>query len=119
MYFHSLCILYETETQVPFQLTHRNDWWCPFFLQIVAEEPNKNYFNPLMAIPKNVNAIWELIRSFIISFSKEYKEGWFLRAYRLLGLIVPGVAAHGPQDYVNSTRLGSSALLLPHQIPLK
>ena len=89
------------------------------FLQIVAEEPNKNYFSPLMAIPKTINAVWELIRSFIIGHSrgKEYKEGWFLRAFRVLGLIVPGVSAHGPQDYVNSTRLGSSALLITTSYP--
>ncbi|WJZ92000.1 hypothetical protein VitviT2T_011033 [Vitis vinifera] len=87
--------------------------------KIVAEEPNKNYFSPLMAIPKTMNAVWELIRSFIIGHSKgkDYTEGWFLRAFRVLGLIVPGVSAHGPQDYVNATRLGSSALFLPHQIP--
>eukprot|EP00261_Vitis_vinifera_P008683 XP_002277823.2 PREDICTED: uncharacterized protein LOC100259298 [Vitis vinifera] len=87
--------------------------------KIVAEEPNKNYFSPLMAIPKTLNAVWELIRSFIIAHlkGKEYTEGWLLRVFRVLGLIVPGVSAHGPQDYVNSTRLGSSASLLPHQIP--
>ena len=99
-------------------MTGRCSWFC---LQIVAEEPNKNYFCPSMSIPKIVNAVWELQRSFLIghSIGKEYKEGWFLRAFRVLGLILPGVAAHGPQDYVNSTRLGSSALLLQHQIPLK
>ncbi|CBI21422.3 hypothetical protein VitviT2T_011034 [Vitis vinifera] len=87
--------------------------------KIVAEEPNKNYFSPLMAMPKTLNAMRELIRSFTIARSKgkEYTEGWFLRFFRVLGLIVPGVSAHGPQDYVNSTRLGSPALFLPHHDP--
>ena len=91
---------------------------CPW-LKIVAEEPNKNYFSPLMAMPKTLNAMRELIRSFTIARSKgkEYTEGWFLRFFRVLGLIVPGVSAHGPQDYVNSTRLGSPALFLPHHDP--
>ncbi|EEF52390.1 uncharacterized LOC8278856 [Ricinus communis] len=81
--------------------------------KVLREEPNKNYFNLLWVIPKNLNACWELIRSFIIPFvgGREYREGWFMKVFRLVGLLIPGLSAHSPQDYNNATRLGS----LPQQ----
>ncbi|XP_004291098.1 PREDICTED: uncharacterized protein LOC101301930 [Fragaria vesca subsp. vesca] len=85
--------------------------------KVLEEEPNKNYFNLLWFIPKRLNAVWELIRSFILPWVKgsEYKEGWFMRFWRLVGLVIPGLGAHAPQDYVNLTRLGT--LLLPQESP--
>ncbi|KAI4336987.1 hypothetical protein L6164_015452 [Bauhinia variegata] len=76
--------------------------------QVLEEEPNKNYFNLFWATPKNLNALWELIRSFIIGFfgGHDYKESWFMTLLRLVGLVIPGLAAHCPCDYVNLTRLG-------------
>ncbi|XP_015884351.3 triacylglycerol lipase OBL1 [Ziziphus jujuba] len=77
--------------------------------KVVSEEPNKNYFSLLWFIPKCLNAVWELIRSFIIPCIKgpEYKESWFMRVFRVVGLVIPGITAHLPPDYVNVTRLGS------------
>ncbi|KAI4316694.1 hypothetical protein L6164_024649 [Bauhinia variegata] len=77
--------------------------------QILEEEPNKNYFNLFWAIPKILNAAWELIRGFFIGIieGRKYKETWFMTTLRFVGLIIPGLSAHLPPDYVNLTLLGS------------
>ncbi|XP_060193659.1 triacylglycerol lipase OBL1-like isoform X1 [Lycium barbarum] len=76
---------------------------------ILGEEPNKNGWAMLLIIPKMLNSVWELIRSFILPCvaGREYKEGGLLLFMRVIGIIIPGMPAHCPQDYVNSTRLGS------------
>ena len=87
------------------------------FEQVLEEEPNKNYFSLLWFIPNRLNAVWELIRSFILPLVKgsEYKESWWMTFWRLVGLILPGFTDHLLQDYVNLTRLGT--LLLPEETP--
>ncbi|XVF27168.1 hypothetical protein REPUB_Repub14bG0083300 [Reevesia pubescens] len=76
--------------------------------QRMDEEPNKNYFGITHMIPEHLNAVWELIRSLTMGYTHgpEYKEGWFSIFLRVLGLAMPGIAAHCPTDYVNSVRLG-------------
>ncbi|XP_007024797.2 PREDICTED: uncharacterized protein LOC18596329 [Theobroma cacao] len=76
--------------------------------QIMDEEPNKNDFGITHLITEHLNAVWELIRSLTMGFTHgpEYKEGWFSIFLRILGLAMPGIAAHCPTDYVNSVRLG-------------
>ncbi|XP_050363689.1 triacylglycerol lipase OBL1-like [Argentina anserina] len=85
--------------------------------KVLKEEPNKNYFSLRWFIPNRLNAVWELIRSFILPLVKgsEYREGWFMRLWRVAGLVFPGIPDHIPQDYVNLTRLGT--LLLPKETP--
>uniref|UniRef100_A0A7N0SXJ4 Fungal lipase-type domain-containing protein n=1 Tax=Kalanchoe fedtschenkoi TaxID=63787 RepID=A0A7N0SXJ4_KALFE len=73
----------------------------------MEEAPNKNYFSPVCFIPMFLNAIWELVRGFILPCWKgcEYKEGWFMVLYRMSGLILPGFSSHSARDYINSVRL--------------
>ena len=86
-------------------------------MQIVDDVPYKNYFSIWAFFPMLKNAIYELIRSFTMGkkYGPDYKEGWVLFCVRIFGLVLPGIPAHCPQDYVNSTRLGSpdDALFLP------
>lgn len=79
-------------------------------MQVLEEEPNKNYFSLIHIVPKILNAIYELIRSFILHRIKgeDYGEGWFMRLFRVTALIIPGLTDHFPVDYVNLTRLGKS-----------
>ncbi|CAL9242277.1 unnamed protein product [Arabidopsis halleri] len=76
--------------------------------KVEEEEPNKNYFNLLWVTPKIMNAMWELVRSFVIPYWKggEFREGWFLRCFRVVALLIPGLPAHFPNEYINVTLLG-------------
>ncbi|CAH1421100.1 unnamed protein product [Lactuca virosa] len=86
--------------------------------KIMEEEPNNNYFSPLSTLPKLINAVWEIIRSFMIPYTQgaDYSEGFVLKMYRLIGLMIAGVPAHGLQDYVNVVRLGSDLYKGPRSI---
>lgn len=85
-------------------------------IQVLEEEPNKNYFSLLWVIPKVLNAIWELIRGFFLPLirGKEYRQSWFMTVFRIVGLIFPGLSAHCTPDYVNVTLLGSLNELPEH-----
>ncbi|GMI86517.1 Oil body lipase 1 [Hibiscus trionum] len=81
--------------------------------QRMDEEPNKNYFAIRKLIPEYLNAVWELIRGLAAGwiYGGEYKEGWFSMVFRVVGLTMPGVAAHCPTNYINSVRLGRPCTL--------
>ncbi|XP_031125736.1 uncharacterized protein LOC116028079 [Ipomoea triloba] len=77
--------------------------------QVLEEEPNKNYFSLLWVMPKMMNAGFELMRGFMLPWINggDYREGWVLTLGRMAGLLIPGISDHGPEDYVNLTRLGT------------
>ncbi|KAJ9179491.1 hypothetical protein P3X46_011273 [Hevea brasiliensis] len=79
-----------------------------YFGRFMDDEPNRNFFGLKHVIPMRLNALWEIFRSFVISHTHgpEYHESWFCTFFRLMGLVLPGVSAHSPIDYVNSVRLG-------------
>ncbi|KDP40608.1 hypothetical protein JCGZ_24607 [Jatropha curcas] len=82
------------------------DSW--YFGQFMDEEPDRNYFGLKHFMPMRINALWEIFRSFLISriYGQDYQDTWFCTLWRLMGLVLPGAADHGPADYVNSVRLG-------------
>ncbi|KAJ0096462.1 hypothetical protein Patl1_28691 [Pistacia atlantica] len=78
-----------------------------------VKAPNKNYFSPLEAIPMMMNVVWELIKSFALwrITGADYRERGLMRVVRVIGLIIPGLSAHCPQDYINGSCLGSTDVL--------
>ncbi|MCD9646779.1 hypothetical protein HAX54_036936 [Datura stramonium] len=77
--------------------------------KMLEEEPNKNYFSVLWFFPMLLIAVYEFIRGFILPWTKgsHYREDWFQKMFRIVGLVIPGLSAHTTIDYVNLTRLGS------------
>ncbi|KAJ7557290.1 hypothetical protein O6H91_05G120800 [Diphasiastrum complanatum] len=88
-------------------------WYFDSFYtgRIIYEEPNKNYFSLLYVLPMELYAIWELIFSFFIAkiHGRSYRESGSSTLFRVSGLLLPGVAAHSPVNYVNAVRLGIKA----------
>ncbi|XP_031384580.1 uncharacterized protein LOC116198550 [Punica granatum] len=78
--------------------------------RILQDQPNKNYFSLRSVIPMTLNAMHELVRSFTIASIEgpDYREGTLMRILRVIGLLVPGIPAHCPVDYVNSIRLSQA-----------
>ncbi|RZR85628.1 hypothetical protein BHM03_00012646 [Ensete ventricosum] len=79
-----------------------------FLMKNVEEEPNRNYFGLRYLLPEYMNAVWELIRSLSMryAYGTEYKESWLSICLGIYGLLMPGVSAHSPVNYINSVRLG-------------
>ncbi|KAJ4974359.1 hypothetical protein NE237_007533 [Protea cynaroides] len=77
--------------------------------QVLTTTPDKNYFNLLYLRSKYFNAWLDLFRGLFAGtrHGKEFREGTTSIGFRLLGLLIPGVASHSPRDYVNGTRLGT------------
>ncbi|CAH2043169.1 unnamed protein product [Thlaspi arvense] len=85
--------------------------------RVLRDESDKNFFSLWGIIRMIYNAVLEFIRSFTIVTEKgsEYSEGWLLKVARVLGIIVPGISNHTPQDYVNATRLSPPIVFQVHR----
>lgn len=59
-----------------------------------------------------ITATWELVYSLIMRYTKgkEFMEGWFALFFRFMGILLPGMAAHSPVNYVNAIRLGPAVI---------
>ncbi|KAE8665772.1 Alpha/beta-Hydrolases superfamily protein, putative isoform 2 [Hibiscus syriacus] len=104
--------------RVPPNLVFKHFGTCVYYdsryqSSIVKEVPYENYFSIWGGIAMLKNAIFELLRGFVMGrrYGEDYKESWLLFGMRMIGLLIPGLPAHCPQDYVNSTRLGTVHLI--------
>lgn len=83
-------------------------YYNSFYKQkMVKEVPNRN-FSMLYYIPSMITATWELLYSLIMPYTKgkDFSEGWFALCFRFMGILLPGMSAHSPLNYVNAIRLG-------------
>ncbi|KAK6923044.1 Fungal lipase-like domain [Dillenia turbinata] len=83
-------------------------------VKILEEDLDKNFILPQYWISMRLVALWELVRSFGMSYrlGVEYRETLFLVLVRIFGLLVPGIPAHTPPDYINASRLVPSHVFL-------
>ncbi|XP_059074644.1 triacylglycerol lipase OBL1-like [Cryptomeria japonica] len=79
----------------------------------LKEEPNRN-FSAFYCISNFINAIWELMQSIIIGHTngKDFREGWLGMVFRCVGIVLPGISAHSPVNYV-AIRLGPPSFHAP------
>ncbi|KAI3991924.1 hypothetical protein MKX01_012869, partial [Papaver californicum] len=70
---------------------------------VMKQEPNHNYFNPLYIIPKYFSAWVDLFRGIFagMRLGKDFKESLMSILFRMVGLLIPGLASHSPRDTVN------------------
>ncbi|CAL9245121.1 unnamed protein product [Arabidopsis halleri] len=85
--------------------------------KVLREQSDENFFSLRGIIKMVYIAVLEFIRSFTIVTEKgsEFREGWLLKGGRAMGIIVPGVSNHTPQDYVNATRLTPPCVFQIHR----
>ncbi|OVA12355.1 Lipase [Macleaya cordata] len=110
--YHRVVYRYDLVPRVPFddpicQFVHYGG--CLYFSrwykgEVMKKEPNLNYFNPLYLIPKYFNAWVDLFRGICASrkLGKDFQESLVSILFRMVGLLVPGLASHSPRDSVNS-----------------
>ncbi|CAN8251383.1 unnamed protein product [Cochlearia groenlandica] len=85
--------------------------------KVIRDETDENYFSFWGITRMMYDAMMEFIRSFTIVNEKgsEFREGWLLKFGRVLGIIVPGISNHTPQDYLNATLLTSPFVFHTHR----
>lgn len=76
-------------------------------MQVISRNVNDKYFCVLSFFTRRVDAVWELVRSFILpyTYGAYYRENLLLRLTRVVAIIQPGLSNHTPYDYINATTL--------------
>jgi hypothetical protein len=76
-------------------------------MQILDEEPNKNYFSVFWVIPKILNAVWEVIRGFLLPLvlGREYKQ-FVHDSVQDSWIDNSGLPAHSPENYCQCCLIG-------------
>lgn len=95
-----------------FSFRHFGD--CAYFNSVydglkLAEEPNRNFFGMGRFLTMHLNAAWEVVQGALLiplEYGEEFRETKLSVLYRLVGLLLPGIAGHSPTNYMNSIRLG-------------
>ncbi|KAG0582718.1 hypothetical protein KC19_3G080000 [Ceratodon purpureus] len=95
-----------------FSFRHFGD--CAYFNSVydglkLQEEPNRNFFGVRRLLTMHLNAAWEVVQGALLmplQHGDEFRETKVSFVYRLVGLVLPGIAGHSPTNYVNSMRLG-------------
>ena len=77
----------------------------------MEEEPNRN-FSISYFIPNRAVAMWELMHTVFMGYTRgeNFKEGGFSLMFRFMGILLPGISAHSPVNYVNAIRLGPALI---------
>ncbi|EFJ32399.1 hypothetical protein SELMODRAFT_12604, partial [Selaginella moellendorffii] len=79
-----------------------------YSLQILPDEPFRNFFSPVYMVLSRLYALFELVQSFFMSYryGGEFSETRLSTVARIAGLLVPGIAGHSLVNYINCVRLG-------------
>lgn len=114
--YHRMVYRYDVVPRVPFdkppvaQFKHFGS--CVYFSnwyegEVVEEEPNPNYINPIYALFMHLSALDDLLKAFFFGLArvKDFDEGFVSLTYRAAGLILPGIAFHSPRDYTNGGKM--------------
>jgi hypothetical protein len=78
--------------------------------ETLTEEPDRNYFSisTRTFFKIHVNAMLELLNSVFMGYmyGADYRESWASFMFRVFALVLPGIGAHSPVNYMNALRLG-------------
>lgn len=87
---------------------------CDYFNSVydgftLQEVPNPNFFGMARLFTMHLNAVWEMVQGMVLIAAQHgegFRENRLGMVARLAGVLLPGVAAHNPCNYVNAVRLG-------------
>ncbi|KAJ8635705.1 hypothetical protein MRB53_009972 [Persea americana] len=110
------CYRYDLVARIPFDdpiVRYKHFGECIYYKnwyegEVTTEEPNENYFDSRFFPDMYCNQYKDFTNSLFLLKTQgiDYKETLASLIYRSLGFFIPGMASHGPRDYLNAIRLG-------------